>query len=104
MQVQQSIEQKLQQQLAPTFLEIENESHQHNVPPGSESHFKVTIVSSQFQNVSSVKRHQQIYQILADELNGPVHALSLRCHTPEQWEAVAGQVHETPRCKGGSGQ
>ncbi|MEC7216897.1 MAG: BolA/IbaG family iron-sulfur metabolism protein, partial [SAR324 cluster bacterium] len=44
MRIQQSIENKLQSQLKPEFLRVENESHQHNVPSGSESHFKVTIV------------------------------------------------------------
>ena len=102
MQVQQRIEAKLQQQLNPTFLEVENESHQHHVPPGSESHFKVTVVSTVFEGLSPVRRHQQIYQVLQEELNSGVHALSLRCHTPAQWSERGEQVHTTPNCRGGS--
>ena len=46
--IQDMIQVKLQQQFEPNFLEVINESHQHNVPEGSESHFKVVIVSQQF--------------------------------------------------------
>ena len=44
MNTQSAIETKLSA-LGPQFLRVENESHRHNVPPGSESHFKVTVVS-----------------------------------------------------------
>jgi BolA protein len=103
MRVQQSIEIKLQNQLKPNFLQVENESRQHNVPSGSESHFKVTIVSASFEGISSVKRHQQVYRVLNEELQGGVHALSLRCLTPTQWLELGGQIHLTPNCRGGSG-
>ena len=103
MRIQKSIENKLQNQLEPEFLQVENESSQHNVPPGSESHFKVTIVSATFEGISSVKRHQQVYRVLREELQGGVHALSLRCHTPTQWSLLGEQIHLTPNCRGGSG-
>jgi BolA protein len=103
MRIQQSIEDKLQNQLEPEFLQVENESHQHNVPSGSESHFKVTIVSAAFEGINSVKRHQQVYHVLQEEIQGGVHALSLRCHTPAQWSELGGQIHLTPNCRGGSG-
>ncbi len=73
MSTQSTIEKKLQA-LEPTFLTVENESHMHNVPPNAETHFKVTLVSSRFEGMMPVKRHQQIYALLADELAGPVHA------------------------------
>ena len=47
MKIKNLIETKLQS-LQPQFLEVINESHMHNVATGSESHFKVTIVSDQF--------------------------------------------------------
>ena len=103
MQIQKIIENKLRNQLEPEFLQVENESSQHNVPSGSESHFKVTIVSASFEGISSVKRHQQVYRVLQEELQGGVHALSLRCHTPTQWSLLGEQIHLTPNCRGGSG-
>ena len=46
--VQTEIERKIRESLAPDYLDVINESHMHNVPPGSESHFKVVVVSPTF--------------------------------------------------------
>ena len=62
MLIQQSIEKKLTETFAPTFLQIENESHMHSSGRGSESHFKVTLVTEAFNGKRSVARHQSIYQ------------------------------------------
>lgn len=79
-----TIERKLQV-LQPEFLEVNNESHKHNVPPGSESHFKVTVVSNAFQGKMLIKRHRMVNDILADELAQSIHALSLHTMTIEEW-------------------
>ncbi len=100
--MQQTIESKIQDALAPLHLEVLNESHMHNVPPGSESHFKVIIVSSAFDGVPRVRRHQQINGILSDELSGGIHALSLQTLTEDEWGARNGNVMESPACLGGS--
>ena len=47
--VQETIEKKVRESLDPVHLEVINESHMHSVPPGSESHFKVVVVSSKFE-------------------------------------------------------
>ncbi|MFC0268846.1 BolA family protein [Kushneria aurantia] len=85
----------------PQWLQIENESHRHNVPPNAQTHFKVTLVSSRFERMMPVKRHQQIYAALADELAGPVHALALHLYTPEEWQARGGARPDSPDCRGG---
>lgn len=97
---------------SPAVLEIENESHRHSVPPNSETHFKVFIVSSAFDGVPVVKRHRMVNEQLADYLalgraGGGIHALSVRAKTPAQLAklaAVEGEsmLHDTPGCKGGS--
>ena len=46
--VQARIEQKLQSAFVPAMLQVVNESHMHSVPPGSETHFKVVVVSDRF--------------------------------------------------------
>ena len=102
MSVQDQIQQKLQTELDPVHLEVLNESHMHNVPPGSESHFKVTVVSGSFEAMKLLARHQLCNRILADELAGPVHALSLYTLTPEEWVERGGAVPESPPCHGGS--
>lgn len=100
MRIQAIIEDKLQA-LEPTFLTVENESHRHNVPENSETHFKVTLVSSRFEGMMPVKRHQQIYALLADELAGPVHALALHPYTASEWAARGEARPDSPNCRGG---
>jgi BolA protein len=69
--------------------------------PATDSHFKVTLVSSAFDGVRTVARHQKVYGILSDELAGPVHALSLHLHTPEEWQTDS-TIPDSPACMGGS--
>ncbi len=101
MSIQSIIEQKLAKAFQAEILSVENESHQHNVPAGSESHFKVTLVTAQFNDVRKVARHQQVYALLSDELAGPVHALALHTYTPEEWQETAA-APDSPDCLGGS--
>lgn len=101
MSTQAQIESKLEAALAPTFLEVVNESHRHNVPPGSESHFKVTVVSTQFNDRQLVARHRMVNSTLADELAGAVHALALHTLTPDEWFERAGATPDSPECRGG---
>ena len=102
MSVQSTIENKIKDALAPEHLEVVNESNQHNVPPDSESHFKLTIVSQQFDNKQLVARHRIINQLLAEELTGPIHALSMHTFTPKEWNERNQQVAESPPCLGGA--
>ncbi|MDN6180862.1 MAG: BolA/IbaG family iron-sulfur metabolism protein [Halomonas subglaciescola] len=99
MTLQTQIEHKLGA-LAPSVLRVENESHRHHVPPNSETHFKVTLVSEQLDGLMPVKRHQQVYKLLADELSGPVHALALHLYTPAEWRARGGERPDSPDCRG----
>ncbi|MBT5047552.1 MAG: BolA family transcriptional regulator [Rhodospirillaceae bacterium] len=99
--VQQSIEAKLVGGLTPAHLEILNESHMHSVPSNSETHFKVIVVSDIFAGMTRVARHQAVNGLLADELAGPVHALSIQAHTADEWTARGGSVLDSPECLGG---
>ncbi|WP_198265949.1 BolA/IbaG family iron-sulfur metabolism protein [sulfur-oxidizing endosymbiont of Gigantopelta aegis] len=99
--VQTLIEKKLQQAFTPTYLLVENESHTHNVPAGSESHFKVQIVSDEFDGQMLIKRHRAVNKVLAEELAGTIHALSMHTFTQDEWQQRNGQVQESPPCHGG---
>lgn len=101
MRMQQTIERKLAEAFAPEELEVLNESHQHSVPPGSETHFKVVLVSAAFEGKRSVARHQQVYKVLAEELAGGVHALALHTYTPAEWAQRAAHAPDSPACMGG---
>ena len=99
---QETLEEKLTESLSPDFLDVINESHMHSVPPGSESHFKVVVVSKEFLGLPLVRRHQKVNGILSDELKGGIHALSMETLTPKEWEKRSGQTLASPACHGGS--
>jgi BolA protein len=103
-----AIVQNLHRAFSPlSHLEIRNESHRHNVPPHSETHFQVVVVAERFNDVPSlVQRHRLVNEALAPQLAGPVHALSIVAKTPAQWQAMGEQgqaVPATPKCRGGDG-
>lgn len=100
MTMQTTIEQKLSQAFETEFLQVENESHMHNVAPGSESHFKVTIVSPCFDGQMLIKRHRMVNHALQRELQ-QIHALALHTMTPREWQERGGQVVSSPKCRGG---
>lgn len=98
----------------------------HNVPKGSESHFKVLVVSEKFQDLSLIKvckiifkvytylsiayihlifqRHRIINDLVKQKLDGNfVHALSIEAKTPIQWDENY-KVDPSPNCKGGFGK
>jgi len=101
MSVQTTIEKKLTENFSPDYLLVENESHMHNVPAGSEMHFKVQIVSSDFEGENLLKRHRAVNKILHQELSNSIHALSIHAFTQQEWDTRNGQVNESPPCHGG---
>ena len=102
MSTQDIIQQKLGSGLAYSHLDIQNESHMHNVPPGSESHFRVVVVSEEFAELKLLARHRRINAILKDELAGSVHALALHTFTPDEWQERGESATPSPECRGGS--
>lgn len=100
MQKQQAIEQVVRDVFTPQYLELVNESYMHSVPAGSESHFKLILVSDQFAGLRSVARHQRVYAALG-ELMQQIHALALHTYTPDEWQ-VQGVAPASPQCLGGS--
>ena len=93
------IESKLQAELSPEHLEVINESHMHKVPPGAQTHFKVVIVTAKFDGLSSVKRHQLVYGVLAEEMKAKpgIHALAITSRTPAEW-AASPEANQSPLC------
>jgi len=101
MTMQETLVQKLSAAFQIEHLQVENESHMHNVPPGSESHFKVVLVTPDFEGKRKVQQHQAVYQVLAAELAGSIHALALHTYDPAAWLAT-GVAPASPNCMGGS--
>lgn len=96
------IETKIGQALNADYLEVINESGMHSVPSGSESHFKIIIVSHQFDGKSLLERHRILNNLLATELKEKIHALTLETFTPKEWEQRGKKPKKTPPCLGGS--
>ena len=93
----------LQRAMQPIFMELVNESHQHNVPEGSESHWNLVIVSDAFDNQRLVKRHRLVYQALDTQLRNGIHALTMQTLTPQEWQDLGREVsNPSPECLGGS--
>ncbi len=103
MLVQTRIEEKLRASLSPSVLDVINESANHSVPKGSETHFKVVVVSTAFEGKMPLARHRLVYGALDDEMaqKPGIHALSIIAKTPEEW-ARDEAVRQSPQCLGGS--
>lgn len=106
MQFRDRIHKKLTTFFSPTFLEVRDDSaqhagHTHRMVPiearqGSEkhpkadsvgeTHFEVTVVSLSFHGQTRLARHRMVYSALREELEERVHALSIRAHTPEEYQ------------------
>ena len=88
MTVAETIGRKLTARFAPLRLEVVDESHRHEghagAQPGGETHFNVTLVSAAFVGMSRVARQRLVYETLADELRGGVHALALATLAPDE--------------------
>ena len=103
MAVHQRIEDRIREAFEPRHLDVTNESSMHNVPPGSETHFRVCVVSRLFEGRTRVQRHQAVYRVLSEEMAGPVHALGLETLTPAEWEERDRPGAGSPPCLGGDG-
>ena len=86
----------LNSQLTIEHMFLENESSMHNVPPNSETHFKLIIASDDFIKLSKVKRHQLIYEILSKVMK-EIRALSIQAFTIEEYKADP-VIHSSPDC------
>ena len=81
MSIADRIQKKLTKELIPTHLKIIDESALHaghvGARPEGETHFRIEISSSEFSGKTRVEKQRRIYNILKEELDGPVHALSI---------------------------
>jgi BolA protein len=81
-----AIQGKLTAAFQPIRLEIVDDSARHaghaGASPGGESHFNVLIEAEAFLGAPKVARQRMVYRALADELAGPLHALSIKALAP----------------------
>ena len=94
MNIQNNIEKKLLAHFEPAHLEVINESFMHNVPSGSESHFKVVLVTPKFAGERLINRHRAVNAVLKEEL-------AQHTYTHDEWHHLFGAAPDSPRCLGG---
>ena len=86
MSVADTIRKKITDALEPESLTVEDESYRHaghaGARPEGETHFNVSVVAKAFSGKSRVARQRMVYEILADEMAGPIHALALSTKAP----------------------
>ena len=73
--------------LAPSFLEVIDDSHKHIGHAGAQGglgHFSVDIVSGAFAGLLPLARHRAIYAALGEMMVTDIHALSIRARTPDE--------------------
>jgi len=73
--------------LAPSVLEIHDDSAEHAGHAGAAGggHFSLLIVSDVFVGLARLARHQRVLREVADLLPQPVHALSIKALTPDEF-------------------
>ena len=92
MSVADKIKQKLERAFTPKELTIINESHLHAGHSGDngsgESHFRVVVVSQKFEGLSRIECQRLVFEVLAEEISGPIHALTLKCIAPQDFSKI----------------
>jgi BolA protein len=80
------LERKLRAAFQPELLRVIDQTNEHHGHAGwresGETHFRVEITAAAFAGKSRVERQRQIYAVLAEDMNNPVHALSLLVKAP----------------------
>ena len=97
MSVGKKIEHTLSDNFNLSHLEVINESHMHS-GPNTDSHFKVILVTDEFEDMKLVQRHRRINELLKFELENGVHALSLHLFTNNEWRDKEEYVKDSPPC------
>lgn len=81
------IRDRLHEALRPTVMEVVDESHLHAGHAGAQSgrgHYRLRIVSRQFEGLLPLARHRAVYEALGDMMETDIHALSIQALTPEE--------------------
>jgi BolA protein len=79
---------RLEAELSPESLQVEDESHMHVGHEGAKSglgHFRVLVVSDKFQGQSPIKRHRLVYRAMGDLMQTDIHALAIEAFTPDEF-------------------
>jgi acid stress-induced BolA-like protein IbaG/YrbA len=52
------------------------------------THYAALVISAEFAGQRPIARHQLVYRCLGALMGNEIHAMSIRAHTPEEWQAM----------------
>ena len=52
------------------------------------THFEAVVISEDFAGKRPIARHQRVYKCLGTLMGNEIHALSIRAHTPDEWQQL----------------
>ena len=84
---QQKLAARIEAALAPTHLEIIDDSRLHAGHAGAadgRGHFTVIVASARFAGLRTLQRHRLVYDAVGDLMVTDVHALSIHASTPDE--------------------
>lgn len=82
------VKEKIEEELEDAHVKVADLSDQHAEDGG---HFRVVVISQEFEGKPTVKQHQRVYNVLSKDLEGedaPIHALGLQTYTPDRWNEM----------------
>ena len=86
MSVEAEMRRRLEQALAPTRMELIDDSAAHaghaGAAPGGNTHWRLTIESAAFAGKPTVARHRLVFQALGELMQNPIHALQISARAP----------------------
>ena len=88
--MKEKIIEKMKGQLAASHVEVVDESWKHRGHAGAAAgggHFILRVVSEQFEGVALLDRNRMVFRILERELQGEIHALTVKAMTPGEWRS-----------------
>ncbi len=76
----------LEKELAPTRLEIVDDSARHAGHAGAREggHFQVRLTSAAFRGKSAIQRHRLVFAAVSGLMKSDIHALNIDARTPEE--------------------
>jgi len=72
---------------APSECQLVDESHLHAGHAGAASgggHYRLRLVSAQFEGLNRISRHRLVYDCLRDMMQAEIHALNITAIAPSE--------------------
>ena len=93
--MKEAIAKELAENLLPRYLMVTDNSHLHahhkGTPRTGDSHFKVSVCSEKFTNLTLIKRHQLVNKICKLFFDQGMHALEIEALTQQEWSKKYGE-------------